>query len=531
MKRLFKRFYRLTTIALAFMLVGIFFYLGIYTERTGFVKDVLDPKLKQITLPVLNAFRTQKEVSEVLSLSIAPADMDTITAIRERALLAGVLQEGKDRWFPVALVWQGDSLSGKIRLKGGLSDHFKTDKWSYRIKLDNEQRIMDCATFSIQHPNTRNFNYEWLFHQALKQEGIPAIHYDFIAIELNGKQLGLHAFEEHFSKNWSQKHRQVEGPVMKYDDENRIKAISETPNSANDPSLHPLASWFAAPVDAFQLKKVLRDSAQAAMFQANVDLLEQFRRGDKPASHVFDINSFARLFALADVLGSQHAQDWRNLRFVRQTGKDRLVPIGFDGNTGEPTLHIRALREQRPIDMHVNANDNFYEKLFNDSTFYRAYINQLHAFADPEWVDELLVRNESGIRRTEDLINQEFPRYGFDPMVLTHCADQARVRLEMDPALDVYLEEDGQHLLVANLIGLPIRLTELSTKERTVLLSLPCVNPAPQNAPLDFQRIAVPAELSTFQGSITLTYALCHAEELQAKRVRKVAVKNWTISN
>ena len=164
------------TSGIAWMLFGAVFYLGIHSERTGFVKEVLDPGLKKITLPVLNAFRSAPPDIPSLSFTIADSDLDTLRSIRERAIDQGVLTEGKDRWFPVAIEF-GDSVStGKIRLKGGLTDHLVSEKWSYRIKLDSGATLLGCNRFSVQHPNTRNFTYEWLFHRAADANTGPGCH-------------------------------------------------------------------------------------------------------------------------------------------------------------------------------------------------------------------------------------------------------------------------------------------------------------------------------------------------------------------
>ncbi|HOP43658.1 MAG TPA: hypothetical protein PLA11_09055, partial [Flavobacteriales bacterium] len=78
--------------------LGLIYYLGVFSERTGFVREVLDPGLKRITLPVLNAFRGEDVPVDRLELLIPQPAMDSLAAIRDRALEAGVLDEGKDRW-------------------------------------------------------------------------------------------------------------------------------------------------------------------------------------------------------------------------------------------------------------------------------------------------------------------------------------------------------------------------------------------------------------------------------------------------
>ncbi|MCB0784091.1 MAG: hypothetical protein KDC02_07695, partial [Flavobacteriales bacterium] len=106
--------------------LGLIYYLGVFSERTGFVREVLDPGLKRITLPVLNAFRGEDVPVDRLELLIPQPAMDSLAAIRDRALEAGVLDEGKDRWDTAQLIWQGDTIAVRLRLKGGLIDHLRT---------------------------------------------------------------------------------------------------------------------------------------------------------------------------------------------------------------------------------------------------------------------------------------------------------------------------------------------------------------------------------------------------------------------
>lgn len=476
------------TSGIAWMLFGAVFYLGIHSERTGFVKEVLDPGLKKITLPVLNAFKTAPANIPAMSFTIAAEDMDTLSHIRARALDQGVLTEGKDRWFPVTIEYGKEVLNGKLRLKGGLTDHLVSDKWSYRVKLDSGATILGCNRFSVQHPNTRNFSYEWIFHQALRHDGFTTIEYDFIELNVNGESLGIHAFEEHFHARWTDKSDTLIGPVMKYDDERRLIALTEEPESANDPELHPLAGWFTAPIDAFQLKKILQDPVLSELYQRNVSDLEGFRNGTKSAHDVFDVDRLGRMFALCDLLGGQHAQDWRNLRFARNVGNDRLQPIGFDANAGEPIRNIRALRETRPIDLRPVQDDGFYSKLLNDPAFYHSYIKHSEWFIESDWlVDFLNVINEE-LKEKDKLLQSEFPRFGSDTRLFDKCLKTVERTLRPTLPLDVRTGPDDRSFEVASLNYLPVHLSRLICERDTVDLDV-VVFPGILNGPLEYTRV------------------------------------------
>ncbi|MEZ4759077.1 MAG: hypothetical protein R2810_04735 [Flavobacteriales bacterium] len=187
----------------------------------------------------------------------------------------------------------------------------------------------------------------------------------------------MHALEQHFDESLLDSLGLGPGPVVKFDDEARIGALRQLNERPFDSDPPTTADWQAAVVDAFHTKDVLADPVLKARFQRAVLQLEDFRAGRARTCEVFACDELAHLFALCDLLGAQHATDWRNLRFV--PGSDgRLRPIGFDANAGEPIPAIRALREMGPVDF-GGARWGFFDRLFDDSTFFRSYVAWLDA--------------------------------------------------------------------------------------------------------------------------------------------------------
>ena len=68
--------------------------------------------------------------------------------------------------------------------------------------------------FSLHHPRTRNWLFEWLGHRILRREGTLALRYRFVDVTLNGKHLGIYALEEHFEKRLIEHNRRREGPMQ-----------------------------------------------------------------------------------------------------------------------------------------------------------------------------------------------------------------------------------------------------------------------------------------------------------------------------
>lgn len=479
-------------------LLGAIFYLGIHSERTGFVKEVLDPGLKSVVLPVLNAFRGSGPEAPQLDLLIGAAAMDSMSAIRSRALKAGVLSEGKDTWFPAMLVFDGDTLNGRLRLKGGLTDHLRTNKWSFRVQLDEGDTLLGMTVFSLQHPNTRNFGNEWLFHRAVAYAGLPALNYSFVGVRINTNDRGLYAVEQHFDDALLQRLAPMDlvGPVMKFDDELRIATLAEMGQRMFDSEPPLQGDWLSAPITAFQMDKVMADSAKAGLLILQKDRLTRFRNGQLKASEVFDADALAKLFALSDVFGAQHCNDWRNLRFAVNASTGKLVPIAFDANAGEPIQAIRALREQPPITFDATHLRTFYGRLWSDRGFHETYIAHLDTFTTAGWLEDFLSSVGPELSEEEELITHEFPNAAVDTNVFVHCRTVARQTLRPANYISAGVLGRGEgtiRLAIANLHALPVEVVAIGLRDAQ---PVPCgpvlLPPRSRDMPLIEQEIELP---------------------------------------
>ena len=92
---------------------------------------------------------------------------------RNEALRVGILISSDDDFVPASIhVLGGDPLDAEMRLKGDWTDHLQDDQWSFRIKIKNNGAVFGAKEFNIQMPETRNYLWEWAFHQNLINEGV-----------------------------------------------------------------------------------------------------------------------------------------------------------------------------------------------------------------------------------------------------------------------------------------------------------------------------------------------------------------------
>jgi hypothetical protein len=260
-----------------------------------------------------------------IELDIAELDYQRLAYERETALRQGIWVPSDEDYVPVTIRYEGQTLHGKARLKGDWPDHWYSEKWSLRFKLDNDDRLDHMREFAIQTPRTRFYMAEWVFKQALAREHLSGLSYGFVDITINGKSMGTYAIEEAFDDGITLYNKQTPGPLIRFSDTELFKS-READNPIPD-------AFQTGVLDAFG-GKALEAGYSENETAAALRLLEQWRSGEIPAHDAFDLNRTARYFALSDLLGNIHGNIFHNMRFYYNPVSARLEPVGHDSNSG-----------------------------------------------------------------------------------------------------------------------------------------------------------------------------------------------------
>lgn len=356
---------------------------------------------------------------EQLVINIKHEDFQRLAFKREQALALGQLVTDEDDFVPATIDHQGRQIKAKLRLKGDVVDHLETEKWSFRIKIKGEDAYEGLKIFSIQHPNTRNFVAEWLYHTALKREGVLSLRYRFVDVVINGKAMGIFALEEHFSKELIEYNQRREGPILKFVEDlvwERWEAYETFQHAV------PLsdAAFTSSLVDPFQFSKVSADSLQYQHFLNARSLIENFRAKKLSTSAVFDAPLLARYMAVSELVGAQHGARWGNIRFYYNPITNRLEPIGYDGFAGEPVVDPWVTL---PAKQSVYSYDQLQVHLLEDPAFFAMYIQALERVSSDDYLDQLLTDVEEALGKHLKILYREYPEYALDLDVLQRNQD------------------------------------------------------------------------------------------------------------
>jgi len=499
----------ITVLAICFGLV--LFSSGVAVQRSGVFGLFLSPKVNELFDYSKNYYKGFFARSENITIDIKYEDYQKLANKREIAFIKKKLVTAEDDYVSATIRYKDRNVKVKLRLKGDNLDHLEGDKWSFRIKVSGDNTIFGMKIFSIHNPGTRNYIYEWIFHQALKREGVLSLRYKFINITLNGKDLGIYALEEHFEKRLIEYNKRREGPIVRFNEELYWdeKLQQEIPfnggrsiKTSESINRNGAGEYLSSDITAFQTRKWLSDSTKH-MYHKAVQLLESFRRGELKTNEVFDVHKLATFLALTDLMGAHHNASWAGQRFYYNPITSRLEPIGFDADSGTPIKSVCATLDMREIQIGSERKlaaksplpyFNYFEMIFDDTVFFQEYIKSLERISDQEYLDKLLVEVNDELENNLNILYSEFPYFRYSKDVFYRNQKYIQTVLNPVKGLHAYFLKSFDNSLkleLGNIQSMPIEVLSVSYKDSVFEFFREIILPAkyPSN-PVDYHNVS-----------------------------------------
>lgn len=365
----------------------------------------------KIKLP-FNYIKGQLNNTDKLYLNIDFKNLEKLNSKRNQALKRGVLITNEDDYVKAKLNFKNRTIPINLRLKGDWTDHFSGDRWSFRVKVKGDNAFLGMKKFSLHRPETRSYIDELLFHDFLREEGLPALKYSFINLILNGKDYGIYAVEEHFDKQLLEANKFKEGPIVKFSEsrvwerqlsslknsnkpilwDRTFKTFKNRSNLSNSYGEEPIYQTIVTP---FKKNYIMKNKVLKDQFDIAGQLLEKFLSNQLNTSQVFDLDHLSTFYAISDLMGATHGTFWENQRFYYNPFTSKLSPIGFDA---EPGVMIPKLTIE-------------YSQLgfFNDLKFIENYISKLEKFTSNNYFQDFLKNNKKRIDNNLAILYKSYP--------------------------------------------------------------------------------------------------------------------------
>jgi CotH kinase protein len=341
----------------------------------------------------------------VLRITVDEKGMQELEAVVQRAKQLGVVPSSGNNYVKAKFTTQEGDFKGKLRIKGKMTDHVQGSKWSLRVVAGKQGGFLGMRRFSLQHPGTRNYLADLFFHRLMAREGIVALRYGFCKVVLNGDDLGVYAYEEHFGQELLEHNGRLPGPIVRFDPSlfwvHRTDALLGEGKVAD-----AYGAYQAAAVDAFDSEEIAADPIRREQFEKCVALLQSFRQGRIAASSVFDVERTAKRLAMLDLVGGHRSMDWSDVKFYYDPMAQRLEPISYESCSVTPLQELAAAyRVSAPF----AEGDELNTALFKDTAIFGAYVKHLERFAQAGYLDSAFGALGAHLDTASAMLYREFP--------------------------------------------------------------------------------------------------------------------------
>ncbi len=433
--------------------------------------------VKTITSNYINAMDAKPER---ISIEIKDKDFKFLENNRKNALERNVIINKIDGdYVPAVLEYQGKKLKIKMRLKGHMTDHLQENKWSFRIKVKDKDSFMGMKRFSIQHPGTRGYVYEWIYHEMMRKEGIIALRYKFINVTVNGRDWGIYAVEENFDKELLENNQRIYAPVVRFNPD--LYWIDRFNLMKGQASTDEFASYYSANPESYNEEVIMKDSVQRNYFLKAMALIEGLRNKKLSVYQIFDIQKMAKFHAIIDLVGGEHSIDWSDIKYYYNPVSARFEPVAYESFTDLNSRYLTATYKYTVLDSASENYEDWHTAIYSNPEFFREYVKELEILAQPAYLDNFFSANSSELSNNLKILNKEFPYKKFDKEGYYRNQKMISRVLSSPKAVHAYFHDYSNnqiHLQLGEIESLPVEIKSISIGNTAVPLPHPIIIPS-----------------------------------------------------
>ena len=350
------------------------------TNKLNAIVDRVFSKLGVYEQTSLTKFSDVDDYIEGMVLGIA--NSGTFPAIDIQVKQKNILVLNSDRenggrsfvpaTFSVYEAGKIKDLKGKIRAKGDRQLHTESfANMSLRANLKGDDRLFGLEEFSIQDPILRGYTWELLVADIFKSQGLLTLQSKVANFSFNGEARGLYVFEEVPSKITVERNLRKSGPIFGVKEE-----YGPSLDSVLD--IYDSKDWEGSKIYTHAREKLLMQFATV-------------RGGGVFSKDIFDLEEWARYFALIDLFGTYHGSVPKSVRFYFNPVVGKFQPLLFDAHKNAGFFTEYALSDfklsPKSVECEWTCRDrDFYMGFLNNKYFFDAYLGYLAKYSTSDFI-------------------------------------------------------------------------------------------------------------------------------------------------
>jgi hypothetical protein len=430
---------------------------------------ILKFKNKILNLISQQSSKEIKSSLETVYLNLDSTEFNKLLGYRKSAFLNAYISPKEKKNVKGEVKINDKIYKAKIKLSGHAWDHLGGDglsKTSLTIHIPNR------AKFSLRHPTTRSYLYEWILHKALEKRKIPTTKYSFKQLSINGKKKGIYSIEKRFQYDFFKDNNIEEGLVLQFDFyptliENMLqtkyvsfKSFNNINNFNNCKILN-----YKSNIDSLEYHKKLA-----------YDKLDSFRINADTNLSDFDLKSWAEFFSVLEIFGANHAASWPAIRFYYNLNTKKFFPVGYDGAELKEKSLLHFAFDDSPV-MISKLNEIFLRKFFKNISFMKLYNREINNLLNNDFVNKVFMDNEDEYGFLKKELKKEFnynekywynEEFAFDPDLKEKLEIRSKyLKTVYNPAQQLCVFYKDNEIFAGNKYYLPIKLIGLKNNSNT----------------------------------------------------------------
>ncbi len=376
------------------------FVLNLFRDLDTLGFSIKREKISKEKLPILEIFMSNGALQK-----IEKKRLETLNKKRP------ILITDDNDWVKATVIADNGKKREKVkvylRLKGDWGDHLaEPKKLSFRIKVRGDGYIFGMKKLSIQHPKTRNYQYEALILDMMRKNSILAPRYFLVDVRINGYKIGIMALEEHFAKELIEYEERRDAPILAIDESViwKQRDINYNVCDSNMTKYGINPDWTVNIFNDYPIKQFKRPPFAKGTIATNnsvraISLLRDYLDEKVPASEVFDYKTYARWWVLENIWGAYHGIYYQNKRFYFNPIISKFEPVAFD-NIPDP-FYIDPSRD----------NSKYFFNFAHDKKFWKEVLKALRDIEDELTREEFKKSFDSLQNEWIDLMSLEDMKY------------------------------------------------------------------------------------------------------------------------
>ncbi len=447
-------------------LLNIIFILIVFVSGVFFSNKIKSTKIYKSLVTEIKVFlRPVKNITKVQIVDIDNFDIDIkfkdwekIRYCREQTLLHSKVKKQFQEKVPAKIRYKGETYKVEISLTGGMHDHvYDPLQWSLAVKVKGDKTIMGMKKFALLVPHARGYLTDWIAHKILKSRGVIGFRNNFIDVNINGNYHGVYYLEERFDKRLIENNKLREGIIFRLN-----LALLERRVDRN-PDLDDLN--YMNNIKVYNLKKIKENPELLAQLVLLEKLWTAYQNKDIDIEQVFDLQKFASVFVVTDLLNEKHGLSVHNMRLYYNPITGLIEPIAREWMTINENKKLGSLTIEGEV-YKAHFYDNFYlrddaitRRLYENILFKELYLKEATIISNQFYLDSIIADNKAEMNVLISRINKQNPNYVFPINTLHKHQKIIREKIyPSQPTIKVYfdsLQKDSLILLVENLTELP----------------------------------------------------------------------------